>query len=124
LPKRRVILSFDKCGGLVFALFMELKNRGEKIGGHSLSVRYFSARSGSVPGYDAGEGLKFELPSLSPLSVRFCLRRGRKSRRCPELRDLFSAADLPAHFGSASVMPPSGQFPPTSTPLLRPIQFA
>jgi hypothetical protein len=27
-----------------------------------LSVRYFSARSGSVPGYDDGEGLK-----LSPL---------------------------------------------------------
>jgi hypothetical protein len=27
-----------------------------------LSVRYFSARSGSVPGYDDGEGLKLELP--------------------------------------------------------------
>src|ERR1700730_7241507 len=36
-----------------------------------LPVRYFSARSGSVPGYDDGEGLKLELPlaqsAFSPL---------------------------------------------------------
>src|SRR6266852_3929795 len=36
-----------------------------------LSVRYFSTRSGSVPGYDDGEGLKLELPlaqsAFSPL---------------------------------------------------------
>jgi hypothetical protein len=36
-----------------------------------LSVRYFSARSGSVPGYDDGEGLKLEVPlaqsAFSPL---------------------------------------------------------
>jgi len=36
-----------------------------------LSVRYFSARSGSVPGYDDGEGLKLESPlaqsAFSPL---------------------------------------------------------
>jgi hypothetical protein len=36
-----------------------------------LSVRYLSARSGSVPGYDDGEGLKLELPlaqsAFSPL---------------------------------------------------------
>jgi hypothetical protein len=36
-----------------------------------LSVRYFPARSGSVPDYDDGEGLKFELPlaqsAFSPL---------------------------------------------------------
>src|ERR1700719_1435596 len=36
-----------------------------------LSVRYFSARSGSGPGYDDGEGLKLELPlaqsAFSPL---------------------------------------------------------
>ena len=37
----------------------------------SLSVRYFSARSHSVPGYDDGEGLKLALPliqsAFSPL---------------------------------------------------------
>jgi hypothetical protein len=36
-----------------------------------LSVRYFSTRSGSVPDYDDGEGLKLELPlaqsAFSPL---------------------------------------------------------
>ena len=36
-----------------------------------LSVRYFSARSGSLPGYDDGEALKLELPlaqsAFSPL---------------------------------------------------------
>ena len=36
-----------------------------------LSVRYFSARSGSVPGYDDGEGLNLEVPlaqsAFSPL---------------------------------------------------------
>src|ERR1700732_1051293 len=36
-----------------------------------LSVRYFSARPGSLPGYDDGEGLKLELPlaqsAFSPL---------------------------------------------------------
>ena len=36
-----------------------------------LSVRYFSARSGSIPGYDDGEGLNLELPlaqsAFSPL---------------------------------------------------------
>jgi hypothetical protein len=39
--------------------------------GNNQSVRYFSARSGSVPGYDDGEGLKLELPlaqsAFSPL---------------------------------------------------------
>jgi hypothetical protein len=45
-----------------------------------LSVRDFSTRSGSFPGYDDGEELKLELPlaqsAFSPLSVRFCLRHG------------------------------------------------
>ena len=57
-----------------------------------LSVRYFSARSGSVPGDDDGEELdddgeelkdrivsrsvRFQSASVGPLSVRFCLRRG------------------------------------------------
>jgi hypothetical protein len=45
LPKRRVILSLDKCGGLVFALIMELKNRGEKIGGHRCQNKRFSTVS-------------------------------------------------------------------------------
>jgi hypothetical protein len=48
-----------------------------------LSVRYFSARSGSVPGYDDGEGLNLELPLDQSASVcgvaenrsQHCLRR-------------------------------------------------
>src|SRR5882724_4177982 len=43
-----------------------------------LSVRYFSARSGSVPGYDDGEGLNLELPlaqsAFSPLLSAACLK--------------------------------------------------
>ena len=39
-----------------------------------LSVRYFSTRSGSVPGYDVAKDLNSNCPSLSPLSVRFCSR--------------------------------------------------
>src|SRR6266542_5533871 len=43
-----------------------------------LSVRYFSTRSGSVPGYDDGEGLKLELPlaqsAFSPLGSVAWLR--------------------------------------------------
>jgi len=38
------------------------------LGLSPLLVRYFSARSGSVPGYGDGEGLNLELP---PRSVRF-----------------------------------------------------
>jgi hypothetical protein len=45
LLKRRVILSLDKGGGLVLALFMDLKNRGENIGGHRCQNKRFSRRS-------------------------------------------------------------------------------
>jgi len=45
LPKRRVILSLDRCGGSVLALFMDLKNRGEEIGGHRCQNKRFSTVS-------------------------------------------------------------------------------
>src|SRR5580700_5715007 len=50
-----------------------------------LSVRCFSARSGSVPGYDDGEGLKLELPlaqsAFSPLLSAAWLKN--RSQHCP-----------------------------------------
>src|SRR5438309_2485162 len=50
-----------------------------------LSVRYFSTRSGSVPGYDDGEGLKRELPlaqsAFSPLLS--CGVAENRSQHCP-----------------------------------------
>jgi len=46
-----------------------------------LSVRYFSARSGSVPGYDDGEGLKLELPLAQSAFV--CGGAENRDQHCP-----------------------------------------
>jgi len=49
-----------------------------------LSVRYFSAISGSVPGYDNGEGPKLEVvPAQSAFSPAVCGVAENRSRHCP-----------------------------------------
>ena len=46
-----------------------------------LSVRYFLGRSGSVPAYDDGEGLKLELRRFQSASVRGVAEN--RSQNCP-----------------------------------------
>jgi hypothetical protein len=48
-----------------------------------LSVRYFSTRSGSVPGYDDNEGLELELELPLAQSASVCGVAENRSQHCP-----------------------------------------
>src|SRR6266403_4793593 len=72
-----------------------------------LSVRYFSTRSGSVPGYDDGEGLKRELPlaqsAFSPLLSAAWLKIAVSMPPTAAMRSSLTRRDMEAPFRTGCV---------------------
>ena len=74
-----------------------------------LSVRYFSVRSSSVPGYDDGEGLKLELPlaqsAFSPLLSAAWLKIAPNIAPAASMRSSLTLAHGKRHECSFGLLP-------------------
>src|SRR6266852_2340862 len=72
-----------------------------------LSVRYFSTRSSSVPGYDDGEGLKLALPlaqsTFSPLLSAAWLKIAVSITPAAAMRSSLTRRDMEAPFRTGCV---------------------